>query len=376
MSLKIGMVCYPTFGGSGIVATELGKALAKKGYEIHFITYERPVRLSHFCPNIFFHEVSALNYPLFEYVPYESALANKIVDVVQNQQLDILHVHYAVPHAMVAFLVKQILRTKNYHIPTITTLHGTDITLVGKDSSYIDTLNFALNESDFITAVSHNLREESYKNFTIKKDIEVIHNFINNKTFDISFNHDLYQQFAPNKEKILIHLSNFRPIKRILDVMKIFEKTRQKISCKLLMVGDGPDRHLAEEYCRNHGFCKEVAFLGKWEDIEEILTISDIFLLTSEYESFGLVALEAMAAGVPTIGSCVGGIPEVVLHGETGFLYPVGDVDSMANKAIEILSNQEMYYQLKTNAKKHALAFDVTNILQKYEHLYHKSVAK
>ncbi|MGL4346936.1 MAG: N-acetyl-alpha-D-glucosaminyl L-malate synthase BshA [Chitinophagaceae bacterium] len=375
MSLKIGMVCYPTFGGSGIVATELGKALAQKGYEIHFITYERPVRLSNFCPNIFFHEVSVLNYPLFEYVPYESALANKIVDVAQNNKLDILHVHYAVPHAMVAFLVKQILYTKNYHLPTITTLHGTDITLVGKDNSYLDTLNFALNQSDFITSVSYNLREESYKNFIIKKDIEVIYNFINNKDFDVPFNQNLYHQFAPNKEKILIHLSNFRPIKRVLDVIKIFQQTRQKIACKLLMVGDGPDRHLAEEYCRNHGFFQDVIFLGKWEDIEEVLTISDIFLLTSEYESFGLVALEAMAAGVPTVGSLVGGIPEVVIHGETGFLFPVGDVDNMAHKAIEILSNKELYYQMKSNARKHALSFDVTYILQRYENLYYKARA-
>src|SRR5690606_33227500 len=321
--MKIGIVCYPTYGGSGIVATEIGMGLAAKGHEVHFISYKRPTRLISFHQNIYHHEVTPVDYPLFEYTPYESALASKIVDVVKYSNLDLLHVHYAIPHAIVAYLAKNILASEGIRIPIITTLHGSDITLVGKDETFSPVVTFSINESDGVTAVSKKLQEQTYENFKITKPIEVIYNFIDFKRFHWTNKDHFRKMFAPEGEKILVHISNFRKVKRANDVVKIFQKVYEVMPTKLLMIGAGPETPEIERICREIGLCHEIRFLGKQDAICEILAISDVFLLPSANESFGLAALEAMACKVPVVSSNVGGIPEVNIHGVTGFLSDV-----------------------------------------------------
>ena len=372
--MNIGIVCYPTFGGSGVLATELGKALAEKGHMVHFITYQQPVRLSGFFTNVFYHEVRVPHYPLFDYPPYETTLASTMVDVATNNDLDILHVHYAIPHASAAYMAKQILRKKGKEIPVITTLHGTDITLVGKDKTFAPVVAFSINESDAITAVSQNLKQETYHSFDIEKEIEVIYNFVDITRFSKKPLDAFRKALAPNGEKIIVHASNFRKVKRVMDVIEAFAIIHEKVPCKLLMVGDGPDRPDAEEKCRALQICDDVRFLGKQQEMEEILAISDVFMLTSEYESFGLSALEAMAAGVPVLSTNAGGLTEVNIHGETGFMYQVGDITALSNYAIDLLTNETKLKEFKANAAKHAKKFDIHNIVPQYEALYQKFV--
>lgn len=368
--MRIGIVCYPTFGGSGVLATELGKALADKGHLVHFITYQQPVRLSEFNANIFYHEVRVPTYPLFDYPPYETALASTMVDVIVNNQIDLLHVHYAIPHASAAFMAKQILATQGKHIPFITTLHGTDITLVGRDKTFAPVVSFSINQSDAITAVSHNLREETNKIFKIEKEIEVIQNFVDVRRFNKKPIDAFRRVIAPNNEKIIIHASNFRRIKRVEDVVKIFAKVHKSVPSKLLFVGDGPERPAAESLSRDLHICDDIRFVGKQEQMEEILAIGDLFLLTSEYESFGLAALEAMAAGVPVISTNAGGLPEINEDGVTGFMSNVGDVDSMSKHAIDLLKDEKMLEKFKSSAYAQAKKFDIQNIVPQYEKLY------
>jgi N-acetyl-alpha-D-glucosaminyl L-malate synthase BshA len=371
--MKIGIVCYPTFGGSGVLATELGKALAEKGHEIHFITYQQPVRLNGFHTNIFYHEVRVPTYPLFDYPPYELALASTMVDVILNHDLDLIHAHYAIPHASAAYTAKQIVKQKTGRIvPVITTLHGTDITLVGRDKTYEPVVTFSINESDSITAVSDNLRAETYKHFDIKKDIEVIHNFVDVQRYNKKPVAAFRQVIAPNNEKIIIHASNFRKIKRIDNVMEIFKNIHAALPAKLLMVGDGPERPLAEDLTRQYGLEADVRFLGKQEQMEEILAVSDVFLLPSEYESFGLAALEAMAASTVVISSDAGGLNEINIDGVTGYTSPVGDVEGMSKNAIELLKDETKLKTFKQNALKEAKLFDIHHIIPKYETLYRK----
>lgn len=368
--MRIGIVCYPTFGGSGVLATELGKALADKGHSVHFITYQQPVRLNVFNTNIYYHEVRVPTYPLFDYPPYEIALASTMVDVIKNHNLDLLHVHYAIPHASAAYMAKQIIQKAGGKIPFITTLHGTDITLVGKDKTYEPVVTFSINESDAITAVSNNLKEETYKSFKITKDIEVIYNFVDVKRFSKKPIDAFKKVIAPNGEKVLVHASNFRKVKRVQDVIKIFAGVRKAMPAKLLMIGDGPERSPMEVLAKELGVQEDVRFVGKQEQIEEILLVSDLFLLTSEYESFGLAALEAMAARVPVISTNAGGLPEVNIFGETGFTANVGDVDTMTQQAIEILSNNELLEKLREGAYNNAVQYDINNIVPIYEKLY------
>jgi L-malate glycosyltransferase len=369
--MKIGIVCYPTYGGSGVLATELGLALARNGHEIHFITYKRPARLSsHFHENVFFHEVDTEQYPLFEYTPYDTALASKMVDVVQSANLDLLHVHYAIPHAAVAYMAKKILLTQGRYLPVVTTLHGTDITLVGKDRSFAPVVEFSINKSDGVTAVSNSLRKQTYDTFDIKRNIEVIYNFIDFSRFK-KINKDHFKKaIAPAGERILIHVSNFRKVKRIQDVVQVFAKVRAVMPAKLLLIGDGPERRNAEDQTRELGIYEDVRFLGKQDAVEELLAISDIFLMPSESESFGLAALEAMACEVPVISSNAGGLPEVNIHGETGYMSNVGDVEDMAANTLLILSNEEVLAQFRANALAQAQRFDITEILPRYEAYY------
>jgi N-acetyl-alpha-D-glucosaminyl L-malate synthase BshA len=371
--MKIGIVCYPTFGGSGVLATELGKALAEKGHEIHFITYQQPVRLNGFHTNIFYHEVRVPTYPLFDYPPYELALASTMVDVILNHDLDLIHAHYAIPHASAAYTAKQIVKQKTGRIvPVITTLHGTDITLVGRDKTYEPVVTFSINESDSITAVSNNLREETYKHFDIKKEIEVIHNFVDVQRYNKKPVAAFRQVIAPNNEKIIIHASNFRKIKRIDNVMEIFKNIHTALPAKLLMVGDGPERPLAEDLTRQYGLDADVRFLGKQEQMEEILAVSDAFLLPSEYESFGLAALEAMAASTVVISTDAGGLNEININGVTGYTSQIGDVADMSKNAIELLKDEAKLKAFKQNALKEAKLFDIHHIIPKYEALYRK----
>ncbi len=370
--MRLGIVCYPTFGGSGVLATELGKALANKNHQVHFITYQQPVRLSGFNANIFYHEVRVPTYPLFDYPPYETALASTMVDVILNNQLDLLHVHYAIPHASAAYMAKKILEKQGIKIPVITTLHGTDITLVGKDKTYAPVVTFSINESDAITAVSNNLRDETYKFFKIEKEIEVIHNFVDVQRFQRKPLDAFKKVIAPNGERILMHASNFRKVKRVQDVVKIFAQVNKVIPSKLLFVGDGPERPGAESLGRELGIFDEIRFVGKQEQMEDILAVADLFLLTSEYESFGLAALEAMAAGVPVISTNAGGLTEINENGKTGYLSDVGDVDTMSKQAISILTNEQTLQQFKQQASKHAALFDIKNIIPKYEQLYNR----
>jgi len=368
--MKIGIVCYPTFGGSGVVATELGKALANEGHQVHFITYSQPARLDFFSANLFYHEVSVRDYPLFDYAPYESALASKLVDVVRFEQLDVLHVHYAIPHASAAFMAKQILASYGIHIPVVTTLHGTDITLVGKDPTYKPVVTFSINQSDGVTTVSQDLKEDTFKHFDITKDIRVIPNFIDFNRFSLQAKDHFKRAIAPNNERILIHTSNFRKVKRTADVIRVFEKVQAVIPSKLLMVGDGPERAYDEQLCRSLNICENVRFLGKQDAIEEILSVSDLFLIPSESESFGLAALEAMACKVPVISSNAGGLPELNVDGFCGYLDEVGDVDGMAGHAIEILKDDATLAQFKENAYKRAQDFDLKKILPQYINYY------
>lgn len=369
--MNIGIVCYPTFGGSGVVATELGKALAYKGHKVHFISYQQPVRLDLFSENIFYHEVKVSDYPLFDYQPYELVLTSKLVDVVKFEKLDILHVHYAIPHASAAYMAQHILASEGIKIPFITTLHGTDITLVGKDASFEPVITFAINESNAVTAVSESLKQDTYKHFKITRDIKVIPNFICFEEYNkLGDTEQLRKSFAPNGEKILVHVSNFRPVKRVEDVIRVFDIVRKKVPSKLLLVGDGPERHKMEELCRELDACHYIKFLGKVRDTERILAASDLFVLPSESESFGLAALEAMAAKVPVISTNTGGIPEVNIHGVSGYLSNVGDVDDMAKNAIKILSNNTTLEQFKNAAYQQAQQFDIHKILPMYEELY------
>ena len=370
--MNIGIVCYPTYGGSGVLATELGKALAEKGHNIHFITYQQPVRLGGFHANIFYHEVRVPTYPLFDYPPYETALASTMVDVIINNQVELLHVHYAIPHASAAYMAKQILLKEGIKIPVITTLHGTDITLVGRDKTYSPVVTFSMNESNAITAVSKNLRDETYKNFKIEKEIEVIYNFVDVKRFDRKAVTAFKQIIAPENEKIVMHASNFRKVKRVGDVVKVFEQLNRVIPSKLLFVGDGPERSYVERLCRESDSHGDIRFLGRQEQMEDILAISDLFILPSEYESFGLVALEAMAAAVPVVSTNAGGLPEINIDGVTGFLSNVGDVDDMSRKIINLLGDDDAFAQMKKNAFNQAKKFDIDRIVPEYENLYKK----
>ena len=370
--MRIGIVCYPTFGGSGVLATELGKALAQKGHMVHFITYQQPVRLNGFIPNIFYHEVQVPTYPLFDYPPYETALASTMVDVIKNNNLDLLHVHYAIPHASAAYMAKQILAKEGKKIPVITTLHGTDITLVGRDKTYAPVVAFSINQSDAITAVSQNLRDETYKIFTIEKEIEVIYNFVDVHRFTRKPIDAFRKVIAPGGERILLHASNFRKIKRVQDVVKIFNEVQKKIPAKLLFVGDGPERSTAEDLARELGVCDEIRFVGKQEQMEDILAIADLFLLTSDYESFGLAALEAMAAGVPVVSTNAGGLKEINIDGETGYMANVGDIETMSKKSLSILKDDKTLKAFKERAAAHALKFDISHIVPSYEKLYER----
>jgi N-acetyl-alpha-D-glucosaminyl L-malate synthase BshA len=368
--LKIGIVCYPTYGGSGVVATELGIALADKGHEVHFISYDQPFRLDLYSENIYFHQVNVPDYPLFEYAPYELNLTSKLVDVAIHEKLNILHVHYAIPHASAAVNAKQILATYGIHIPIVTTLHGTDITLLGKDKSFKPVIEYAINQSDAVTAVSEDLKEETLLNFKIKDEIKVIPNFIDMSLYKQECNQVLRDKFAKKEEAILVHISNFRKVKRVQDVVKIFEKVNKQVPSKLFMIGDGPERLKAEQLCRKLGIAKHVRFLGKLKVIEKFLCIADVFVLPSKTESFGLVALEAMASKVAVISTNSGGLPEVNIDGETGCLSDVGDVKKMANDTIALLKDTEKLNQFKNNALAHAKTFDLPNILPQYEAVY------
>ncbi|MGL5889238.1 MAG: N-acetyl-alpha-D-glucosaminyl L-malate synthase BshA, partial [Bacteroidia bacterium] len=325
--MKIGIVCYPTFGGSGVVATELGKALAAKGHEIHFITYSQPVRLDTFSANIFYHEVSVSDYPLFDYQPYELVLSSRMVDVVKNEKLDLLHVHYAIPHASAAYMAQQILKEEGIRMPFITTLHGTDITLVGRDASFEPVITFAINKSDAVTAVSDSLRQDTYANFKVTREVEVIPNFIALDEYGQATQNCQRRMFAPNGERIMVHVSNFRKVKRVEDVLRVFDKVRKQIPTRLILVGDGPERPQIEKLCRELNTCDEIRSLGKVMNPAEVLSVADLFILPSETESFGLSALEAMASHVPVISTNTGGLPEVNIHGISGYLSNVGDVD-------------------------------------------------
>lgn len=374
--MKIGIVCYPTYGGSGVVATELGKALALAGHQVHFITYTQPPRLDIFSENIFYHEVSVASYPLFEYLPYESALASKMVDVTVNEKLDLIHVHYAIPHASAAYLAKQILKYKGIHVPVITTLHGTDITLVGRDPSFEPVVTFSINESDGVTAVSESLKNDTYEEFEILSHIEVIPNFIDLNRFQKRSHEHFKKSLCPNGEKLLMHTSNFRKVKRIEDIVRVFALVRKKIPAKLVLIGDGPERSGIEALCRELEVQCDVRFLGKMDGIEEALSLADLFLLTSEKESFGLAALEAMACEVPVISSNAGGIPEVNIHGVTGYVSEIGDVKDMAANAIKMLSDPILHDQMKANALARAQEFDIVKILPLYEKYYERITSK
>lgn len=372
--MKLGIVCYPTYGGSGVVATELGKALAKKGHQVHFITYRQPARLDTYDTNIFYHEVGVTDYPLFEYPPYESALTSKLVDVIKFERLDLLHVHYAIPHASAAYMAKQILKEENIYIPVITTLHGTDITLVGKDKTYAPVVAFSINQSDGVTTVSEDLKQETLKYFDVQKQIEVIPNFIDFSRFNKTNKEHFKKAISPNGEKILIHTSNFRKVKRVDDVVRIFDKVNQKIPSKLLLIGDGPERHNIEQLCRKLESCDEISFLGKQAAIEELLAVADLFIMPSESESFGLAALEAMACQVPVISSDTGGIPEINIDGITGYTSKVGDVEEMSQNAIKLLSNEKLLSQFRANALEQAKKFDINKVMPQYESYYAKII--
>jgi N-acetyl-alpha-D-glucosaminyl L-malate synthase BshA len=376
--MNIGIVCYPTFGGSGVIATELGLGLAKRGHKVHFITYSRPARLSGFQENVFFHEVTAMEYPLFDFSPYESALASKLVDVARYEELDILHVHYAVPHASVAYTAKKILLTKGKYLPTVTTLHGTDITLVGNDRSFKSVVEFGINKSDGVTAVSNFLREETFSKFNVENEIKVIYNFIDQNRFKRENKEHFRNLLAPHGEAIMMHTSNFRKVKRVEDTLYMLQKVRAEHPTILLLVGDGPERTRLEKMARDMGLGTCVRFLGKQEAIEELLSIADLFVLPSGNESFGLAALEAMACEVPVISSNAGGLPEVNIHAQTGYLHEVGDVDAMAQYALKLLKDPELLTEFRQNAlnqaNDHALTLKVEEYEKYYQEVYERSM--
>lgn len=368
--MNIGIVCYPTFGGSGVVATELGLGLSKKGHQVHFITYKRPARLTPFLENVYYHEVSTQDYPLFEYKPYETALASKMVDVVLYENLDILHVHYAIPHAAVAFMAQKILESKGKFIPFVTTLHGTDITLVGNHPAFSPVVEFSINNSNGVTAVSHHLKQTTLESFNINTEIKVIYNFIDFDRFNKIDKSHFKKAIAPDGEKIISHTSNFRKVKRVKDVILAFKKINEIIPSKLLLIGDGPERENLEVLCRQLHLCDHIRFLGKQSAVEELLAISDLFMIPSTKESFGLAALEAMACAVPVISSNAGGLPEVIKNGETGYICEIGDIDDMAAKAIEILKDEDTHYKFSEAAYAHAKTFSIEDILPEYEQYY------
>ena len=368
--MKIAIVCYPTFGGSGVVATELGLALAQQGHEIHFITYKQPVRLDALSENLHFHEVNVPDYPLFQFQPYELALSSKLVDMVKLHKIEVLHVHYAIPHAYAAYMAKKMLQDQGIKLPIVTTLHGTDITLVGSHPFYKSAVEFSINHSDCVTSVSESLKQDTLDLFNIRKEIQVIPNFVD---FTKHSNHSEECErgvIAPSHERIISHVSNFRPVKRIMDVVKIFEKILNEIPAKLIMVGEGPDKEKAMDYCAKQGIADSVKFIGKSNQVFEVLCYSDLFILPSETESFGLAALEAMMMKVPVISSNTGGLSEVNVEGKTGFLFDVGDIDGMAKKSIELLNNEDLLEQFKTNAQNEARKFDLNQIVDRYIAIY------
>lgn len=376
--MKIAIVCYPTFGGSGVVATELGLELAKKGHEIHFITYKQPVRLSLLNPNIYFHEVNVPNYPLFHYQPYELALSSKLVDMVKLYKIDILHVHYAIPHAFAGYMAKKMLEEQGIFIPMVTTLHGTDITLVGNHPFYKSAVTFSINQSDYVTSVSKSLRDDTYRLFDINKEIFVIPNFIeiNKENIQSEINQCKRNVIASENEKIITHISNFRKVKRIPDVIRIFYNIQKEIPSKLMLLGDGPEKEPAEKLCEDLGILDKVIFFGNSNDINQILKYSDLFLLPSETESFGLAALEAMSFGVPVISSNTGGIPEVNIDGVSGYLSDVGNINEMSQNAISILKNDENLMSFKKNAFETAKLFEINKIMPLYEEIYYNAINK
>ena len=374
--MKIGIVCYPTYGGSGVVATEIGLGLAKLGHEVHFITYKRPARLNSFNANVYLHEVSSFDYPLFEYTPYETALASKMVDVVKYEDLDILHVHYAIPHAAVAYMAKKVLQSHGINIPVVTTLHGTDITLVGSNKSFFPVAEFSINSSDGVTTVSNQLKRKTETTFNVTNEIRVIYNFIDFDRFRKTDKDHFKKAIAPDGEKIMVHVSNFRKVKRVDDVIHVFQKVHAKMPCKLMLIGDGPEREKMEQLCRKIGLCNEIRFLGKQDAVEELLAVADIFVLPSGNESFGLAALEAMACEVPVVSSNIGGLPEVNIDGKTGYLCEVGDIDTMAERVLSILENPEVHQKFRTAAFEHAKTFDIKNILPVYEEYYKEIIKK
>ena len=372
--MKIAIVCYPTFGGSGVVATELGIELSKKGHEIHFITYSQPVRLDALSSNLHYHEVNVPDYPLFKYEPYELALSSKLYDVVSKYKIDVLHVHYAIPHAYAAYMAKKILNENGHRIPIITTLHGTDITLVGNHPFYKPAVTFSINKSDIVTCVSKSLMEDTREFFEIKRDIKVIPNFIDIEKYENKHNMCEKNFISQGDEKIIVHVSNFRPLKRIVDVLKIFEKVNSQISSKLIMVGDGPDKKKAKDYLRKNNLKNRVIFLGKTNEVDEILCSSDLFLLPSEKESFGLAALEAMALKVPVISTNTGGLKELNINGNSGFTSDIGDIDSMASNAIKILSDKSLKKKYRSQAFKNAKKYDINKIIPLYENIYDEAI--
>ena len=367
--MKIGIVCYPTYGGSGVMATELGMGLAKKGHQIHFITYAQPTRLDFLSENLFYHEVSVKDYPLFDYPPYEIALAARMVDVVEYETLDLLHVHYAIPHASAAILAKQILATKGITIPIVTTLHGTDITLVGKEATYASVVTYAINQSDVVTAVSNSLKRDTYALFDIQKEIRVIPNFVDIDKFKKQHKDHFKKAICPNGEKLMVHISNFRKVKRVQDVITVFCKVSQQIPVKLLLVGDGPERSEMEKMTRETCSIQDVRFLGKMSNVEEILSVCDVFIMTSEKESFGLAALEAMACQVPLISTNVGGLTELNEDGVTGYTCDVGDIEEMVEKTLRVL-HEDNLPKFKAEAYKKALLFELSLIMPVYEEAY------
>ena len=372
--MKIGVVCYPTFGGSGVVATELGIELSKKGHEVHFITYSQPVRLDALSSNLHYHEVNVPDYPLFKYEPYELALSSKLFDVISKHKIDVLHVHYAIPHAYAAYMAKKILKENGYNIPIITTLHGTDITLVGNNPFYKPAVTFSINKSDIVTCVSKSLMEDTREFFGIKREIKVIPNFIDIDKYARKHNLCQGNMLAQDDEKIIVHISNFRPLKRIIDVLKIFEKINQKINSKLIMVGDGPDKKKAKEFLRKNNLKNKVIFLGKTSEVDEILCSSDLFLLPSEKESFGLAALEAMALKVPVISTNTGGLKDLNINGNSGYTSDIGDIDSMAKNAIKILSDDSLEKKYINQAFENAKKYDIKTVIPLYEKIYDQAL--
>lgn len=374
--MRIGIVCYPTFGGSGVVATELGLELSKRGHEVHFITYNQPVRLELLSNNVHYHEVNVPEYPLFHYQPYELALSSKLVDMVKLHKIEILHVHYAIPHAYAAYMAKKMLQEEGIYVPIVTTLHGTDITLVGSHPFYKPAVTFSINKSDAVTAVSKSLKEDTLRLFDIKRNIHVVPNFIDLEKYNHGFTDCQRGMMADDDEKIITHISNLRPVKRVQDVIKIFYNIQKQMPAKLMLVGEGPERERIESLCVELNISNKVIFFGRSNEIDKILCFSDLFLLPSKTESFGLAALEAMASGVPVISSNTGGIPEVNVDGVSGYLSDVGDVDSMTKNAIHILKDSERLKDFKTNAKEESLKFDLHNIVPQYEAIYEDTLTK